>query len=76
MMEVIKNLLALQERDRKLMRLREELSRIAPERQALGAAAGEVEEPVLLGNIRAGGAALRASLATSARRVEEPTACR
>jgi predicted nucleic acid-binding Zn-ribbon protein len=33
MMEDIKNLLVLQERDRKLMRLREELSRISPERQ-------------------------------------------
>ena len=35
MLAVIKNLLALQERDRKLMRLREELSRIAPERETL-----------------------------------------
>lgn len=35
MLAVIKNLLALQERDRKLMRLREELSRIPPERQNL-----------------------------------------
>lgn len=35
MLEVIKNLLALQERDRKLLRIREELSRIPPERQTL-----------------------------------------
>ena len=33
MLQVIKNLLTLQDRDRKLMRLREELGRIPPERQ-------------------------------------------
>ena len=43
MLDVIKNLLALQERDRKLMRVREELSRIPPERETLttGAAAAQ-----------------------------------
>ena len=43
MLDVIKNLLALQERDRKLLRVREELSRIPPERQTLttGAAAAQ-----------------------------------
>jgi uncharacterized protein len=43
MLEVIKNLLVLQERDRKLMRLREELGRIPPERQTLTAQAGTTQ---------------------------------
>jgi uncharacterized protein len=43
MMQVIKNLLALQERDRRLVRLREELSRIPPERQALTAQASQIQ---------------------------------
>ncbi len=39
MLQVIKDLLALQERDRKLMRVREELDRIPPERASLAAQA-------------------------------------
>jgi uncharacterized protein len=43
MLQVIKNLLALQERDRKLMRLREELGRIPPERQTFTAQAAATQ---------------------------------
>ncbi|MCX6905121.1 MAG: C4-type zinc ribbon domain-containing protein [Verrucomicrobia bacterium] len=43
MLQVIKNLLALQERDRKLMRVREELSRIPPERESLLTQAGATQ---------------------------------
>lgn len=43
MLQAIKDLLALQVRDRKLMRVREELGRIAPERQTLVAQANTVQ---------------------------------
>jgi len=43
MLPVIKNLLALQERDRKIMRLREELARIAPERATLNTQAATAQ---------------------------------
>ena len=53
MLDVIKNLLALQERDRKLMRLQEELSRIAPERQAFSARAFAAQAKLASNRLRA-----------------------
>jgi uncharacterized protein len=43
MLEVIKNLLALQERDRRLLRLGEELSHMGPERQTLSTQANAAQ---------------------------------
>jgi predicted nucleic acid-binding Zn-ribbon protein len=53
MLDVIKNLLALQERDRKLMRVREELSRIPPDRQALTTGAASAQSKLDSGRDRA-----------------------
>jgi uncharacterized protein len=53
MLEVIKNLLALQERDRKLMRLREELERIPPERQTSTAQANASQAALEAARLRA-----------------------
>ena len=43
MLETIEKLLILQERDRRLHRLRSELAQIEPERQALRAKAGDAQ---------------------------------
>lgn len=53
MLQVIKNLLALQDRDRKLMRLREELSRIAPERQTFTRQAAAAQARLEAARLRA-----------------------